>query len=341
MQIPRSGGSVLNANQQRVAILGAASLDSGVDGRLFGLVPYALGRTSLKLEVDLVGPTLAPAVECSEIASEVFPPATMHRMTVGQWWASTPHKQRPDLLFCFNPAMSENSSLWMTSSELPLILKSGIPLIVFSLDLDEAQRDALILESYGAQVVTQPRLYQPPNPDVHQNSADPFESFSSATFTVVGFTKKPVLRAMEVAKQVKTLSSVLVDIYMKEEYLVSHADAFRPCAVTRKGSNREVLHIISDIYLDPVTTEIFLVQEGKECQSWLTFPAPDVAELVPKLKSDLARSIVAAEIYTWMVPYARVNQTMGGKIMRTGENMTSSRTASCPILQVSPRKIYH
>ncbi len=89
---------------------------------------------------------------------------------------------------------------------------------------------------------------------------------------------------MEVAKQVKTLSSVLVDIYMKEEYLVSHADAFRPCAVTRKGSNREVLHIISDIYLDPVTTEIFLVQEGKECQSWLTFPAPDVAELVPKLK---------------------------------------------------------
>lgn len=197
-----SPSMIKDKNHLRVAILGAASLDSGVNGRLFGLVPHALGRTSLKLEVDLVGPTLSPTVECSEIASEVFPPATMHRMTVGQWWASTPHEQRPDLLFCFNPAMSENGSLWMTSSELPRILKSGIPLIVFSLDLDEAHRDALILESYGAQVVTQPRLYQPPNPDVPQNSADPFESFASATFTVVGFTKKPVLRAMEVAKQV-------------------------------------------------------------------------------------------------------------------------------------------
>lgn len=282
----------------RIAVLGAEIQDAGVDGRLYGLVPHAL-RKSLQVEMDLVGPQLMHSLKCSKSADGIFPPARTHRKTCGSWWSTTRHGKRPDLLFVFHPGLEAHASQWMKSSELPRVLSSGIPLIVFSYDLDEAHRDAYILESFGAQIVAAPRVFLPSTGNLSQKTNTPLDSFAGAMFTVSGFQKKRVNRAKVVVEQVRTLSAVMVQIFQKEGYLVQHADAFRPCIIRRSGSDCEALHIISDKYFDPATTEIFEVQDGDERACSCTFAAPNVAALLPKLNSDLARSLVAAEIYAW------------------------------------------
>jgi hypothetical protein len=40
----------------RVAIIGAERTDAGIDGRLYALLPWLLGRHELKVSVELVGP---------------------------------------------------------------------------------------------------------------------------------------------------------------------------------------------------------------------------------------------------------------------------------------------
>lgn len=291
--------TLLKEKSLRIAVLGAETLGRGADGRLFGLVPHALACTSLKLEVQLVGPQLISAPQLSTSVDGTFPAAIIHNTTCGMWWAQTPQGQRPNLLFAFYPGIEERAEQWMRSSELPRILSSGIPLIIFSYNLDEAHRDAHILEAFGAQIVAAPKILTASNSSVIDDVFNEQDTLGGATFTVSGFKKKSVRRAnVEVAK-VRKLVSVIEHILLKEDVLVQHADAFRPCSIRRNGKSCAVLNIISDKYFDPATAEIFEAREGDELASSCTFPAPNVAAHLPQIKSDLARSMLAAEIYSW------------------------------------------
>lgn len=285
----------------RIAVLGAETRDAGADGRLFGLVRHALATKSLQVEVELVGPQLTRALTCSKSVDAIFPPAKLHRGTCGSWWKEARHDRRPDLVFIFHPGLESHASHWMKGLELPRVLSSGIPLIVFSFDLDEAHRDAHILESFGAQIVAAPKLFQASNPAGIDALLNPLESFASATFTVAGFKRKPVKRAKVVVQQVRTLSSVMLRIFQEEGYSVRHSDAFQPRVMRRYGNDCNVLHIISDKYFDPATTEIFEARDGDELASSRTIAAPNLAALLPTLNSDLTRALVAAEIYTWFL----------------------------------------
>ena len=147
---------VHHSSPVRIAILGAEKQDMACNGGLYQLLPELLGDHSLQLRVDLVGPDVLPDFANVDLTTIGLRPAVCHAKSAGEWWASVTKERRPDVIFVFHPGMEKWHEEWLRADELPIILRSGIPTVFYSYDLDESQRDAHILSLHGAHLDLQP-----------------------------------------------------------------------------------------------------------------------------------------------------------------------------------------
>lgn len=278
----------------RIAILGAESGDSGLDGRLYSLIPWFLGRPNITIEVELIGPNLKPKSRARGLDAIGLPSAAMHRMTCGQWFKKR-KAPLPDILLAFHPGLEGHADEWMASNELPTILAMGIPLVVFSYDLDEAERDAAILNGFGANITDPPHAFPLAVSSYTNDPHSPPITFASATFSVAGFKAQPVDPTL--IEGISTLSKAIANVHQNEGIVERHADAFRPCWVFRGDELRIVMHVFGRIYFDFDRHELFIAFHGHEVSGRTPDPAGRLVEKLSATKSPLDRARLAAFLY--------------------------------------------
>lgn len=297
---PYSVANFIIKNQQltagkdvlKIAVLGAHMQDVACAGAMYQLVPELIGWPLLQITVDLVGPYVCGDFANVNLTQIGLQPAMIHRMKTSQWWKSLSKDERPDLIFVFHPGMEKHHAEWMHSSELPKILSANIPVVFFSYDRDECERDAHIVEAYGGAIEKAPAATVN-NPFFDMNGV---ADFGGAVFTARGFKKNPRAEVDAAIDVVKNLSFGLGEGYVQSGYLMSHRDVGQSVTVMRRGTPCEVMHLISDIYLDPNKEELFSAQNGVEKPCCKPMPAPGVAELVRSQPNDFDRALLAGEI---------------------------------------------
>lgn len=249
----------------RIAIIGAEMLDTGIDGRLYALLPWLLGRHELEISVELVGP------EChewlpGERKPSSLPRARAYKMTCGEWWKKRARGTlTPDVFFVFHPGLEGHAESWLDQGELPTLLRTGKKVIFFSYDLDEAERDAAVLAAHGTS------LSEPlPSPlrvdDPPKDTGYPRFTFAGASFSAEGFRVRRLNHSA--INSVKKLSEAIQEVFCEEGYLERHRDAFRRCVIWRKSQFRPVAHVFGRLYYDPEQCEIFLAVGGREIEEW-------------------------------------------------------------------------
>jgi hypothetical protein len=257
------------------------------------------------VEVELVGPNLKKTHQGKISNTFDLPTAKLHKTTCGAWWKKRQREAHlPDILIAFHPGLEEHMDEWMAKRELPSVLASGIPFVVFSFDLDEAERDAGILIAHGARVVSGPRKC-PLRANLYSNTlTSPPISFAGATFCVAGLEpQQPNQLQTHVAKDIEALAMTLAYTMKEKGIAERHSDAFRSCYISRCGELVQAMHVFDYVYFDPQSKELFLARDGQEKTSPLTPAlAQDVAANLASLKTALERAIYAAEIYSWFEP---------------------------------------
>lgn len=280
----------------RIAVLGAESGDTGLDGRLYSLLPWLLGKPNIQVEIELVGPSLKIKSRAKAIDAIGLPAAKLYKTTCGNWWKERKRRgQLPDLLIAFHPGLEGHTSEWMAPDELPQILASGIPLVIFSYDLDEAERDAEILTSCGARIATSPRVFPLAVNSYSNEPASPPITFAGATFSVAGFEAKPMNWTL--IEEIGTLSKAVADVHSNEGLLERHSDAFRPCFIYRGDKVDAVRHVFGRIYFDPNKKELFIAIRGVEVRGIPPVAAAKVWEAMTGTVTALDRARLAAKIY--------------------------------------------
>ena len=289
--------SLLNNKKIRIAILGVDYVDSGLDGRLYSLLPWLLGKPNLEIEIELIGPELETKSRAKALDKFGLPIAGIHKMTCGKLWAERKDHDF-DLLFIFHPGLESHVDEWMHPNELPLILASGIPLVVFSYDLDEAERDAAILIAYGATISARPRVF----PLVANSYTDipksPPITSVGATFTVKGFKTQPI--DLELIDEIVNIARAMAKVLKIDGIFERHSNAFRPCFIFRGEKLRAVMHVFAQIYFDHERNELFIAIGGvEENERFPTVPSGKLAEKLNDAKTALDRSRLAASIYNY------------------------------------------
>jgi hypothetical protein len=278
---------------RKIAVLGAHMQDIGCAGALFQLIPEWIGEASLQVRVDLVGPDACTDFANVDLTAIGIRPATVYCMKASQWWKSLSKDERPDLIFVFHPGMEKHHAEWMHSGELPKILSANVPVVFFSYALDECERDAYIVEAYGGAIEKAPAATAN-NPFVDMNGV---ADFGGAVFTARGFKKNPRAEVDAAIDVVKNLSFGLGEGYVQSGYIMSHRDMGQSVTVMRRGTPCQVMHLISDVYLDPTNEELFSAQDGVERPYCKPMPAPGVAEIVKMQTNDFDRALVVGEIF--------------------------------------------
>jgi len=286
--------SILTADTShlRIAVIGAEMQDIACKGSLYQVIPELVGIPSLQLEVDLVGPQMRFNFAKVDFTKLGLKPASRHAMSCGQWWKSLSRDRRPDVIFVFHPGMEKHHTEWLRAGELPTILRTDIPVVFFGYDLDECQRDAHILSLHGAVVEKHPVS----NVDNLRLPKSGVADFGSAYFSVRGFKKNPANEVAESMFAVLNLASGVGEGFLHDRVIMRHADMGNIETVLREGVSCNVMHLISDLYLDPRKEELFIACNGTECAGH-KLPAPGVAEALQKQSSDFDRALMIGEIY--------------------------------------------
>lgn len=277
----------------RIAVLGAEKQDIACKGSLYQLIPEVVGIPSLQLEVDLVGPQVRSNFANVDLTKLGLKPASCHAMSCGEWWKNLSKDRRPDVVFVFHPGMEEHHSEWLRTGELPTILRAGIPVVFFGYDLDECQRDAHILSLHGAVVEKHPVANVGNLRLLKSGVAD----FGSAYFSVRGFKKNPANEVAESMFAVLNLAFGVGEGFLHNRVIMRHADMGNIETVLRDGVSCNVMHLISDLYLDPKKEELFIACNGTECAGHKPIPALGIAEALQKQSSDFDRALMIGEIY--------------------------------------------
>ena len=283
-----------------VALLGVETLDTGLGGRLYGVVPWLLGRPDLKVSIELVGPNYSPPK--SKYGAEFgLQPGKGFAKTCAEWWAKRPENRGlPDVFVAFHPGFESHARDWLAASELPAILQLGKPLIVFSYDLDEAERDAAILSAYGAVEVSEPRPC-PMGADLGHTDKSPAPvTFAQAMFTVRGFDTD--LANEQAREGLKMLGAALYDVAQNERRLEHHRDAFKRYRIVSDDEERWAAHIFGVFYFDPQNRELFAAVAGKELKgSRVSFDDPRLDAALAGEGTPIERATLAAEVYHTVV----------------------------------------
>jgi hypothetical protein len=298
----------------RIAILGASDLDSGIDGRLYGLIPWLLGQPERAIEVELVGPELEvyPAQPRGSSAHQL-PPAARYPVNCGQWWAQRPAGAAPDILFIFHPGFEAHVTEWFEAGQLPTLLATGIPIVAFSFDADEAERDRALLGAFGVETRA-----DAPCPFAVHDQADPvpgrrFE-WATAGFHVTSYAAQEPNAARIAA--ILELAHAMMEIGAAPGAQFQHQDAWRPCLLYRGAVLCTVLHVFDRIYYDPRTREFLIGMRGRQREDLLVLPADDldVLALLETLESPLDRALAAFTFYRMVVPRRDLTEEMAQKM---------------------------
>lgn len=300
VRAPRSAAAFIKSNQNltngktalRIAVLGAHIQDVACAGALYQLIPLLAGVPDLQLDVDLVGPDVCSDFANVDLTSLGLRPAAVHQMKVGRWWKSIPQNHRPDLVFVFHPGLEEHHSEWMRAGELTRVLKANIPTAIFSYDVDESQRDEYILRLHGAIIKTQP-VEMVPHPNL---SKFDLPKFGGACFSVRGFKKS----SADVAGgmfAVKNLALALGESFVQNQVFMRHADMCKTQTVLRGSVHRNVMHLVSDLYLDAEKEELFRARNGAECVDCKPMPGLGLAAALQMQPSNFERALLVGEFY--------------------------------------------
>ena len=284
-------------NSLRIAILGAEQLDCGLGGRLYSILPWLLGRPDLKVSVELVGPKYQPPKSKYGVEFGLRPGKSFSK-TCGQWLRDRPEPlELPDFFCAFHPGFESHSAEWLKEGELPAVLKLGKPLLVFSYDRDEAERDGAILRAHGAEEVSDP-LSCPMQADFGQSDGSVMAlSFAANMFTVRGYDE----RLSDAAKKdaLVELVAALQTIIMHDHRLERHTDAFKHYPIIRNGEPAIAAHIFGPLYLDPEKKELFLAAQGEELPgASVSIDCPSIGEILAEASTPIERAMLAAGI--WM-----------------------------------------
>jgi hypothetical protein len=280
----------------RVAIIGAERTDAGIDGRLYALLPWLLGRHELMVSVELVGPEYEVWL-ADEHEPSTLPRARTYNMKCGAWWKKRVHETpTPDVFFVFHPGLEGQAKSWLAQGELPTLLRAGKTVIFFSYDIDEAERDAAVLAAHGSSVSAP--LRSPLNVDEPPADAEGTRfTFAGASFSAKGFEARRLNRS--VINDMENLSEAIQEVFSEEGYLERHRDAFRRCVIWRKSEFHVVAHVFGRLYYDPERCEMFLAAGGREIEEWEPekFDKTSLDDALSGHGTPLDRALLAASVF--------------------------------------------
>jgi len=285
----------------RIAILGASETDSGIDGRLYRLIPWLLSQPDRVVEVEVVGPELQRFSFPTDSLADELPPTDLYPVSCGQWWAERPAATPPDLMILFHPGFESHVDSWFEIDELPMLLKTKIPVLAFSYDADEAERDCAILRAMGAST-------EPSSPcpfALHdQASHEPLHrfEFGRASYRVTQYREQEPNTLLIEAILGMTRAMAQTGMTQGSQFL--HQDAWRPCFMRRGEQLCTVLHVFDRIYYDPQAKELFIGLKGRQLEDMAIFDAGEVDVLggLATLHTPLERALSAFSLYRMLVP---------------------------------------
>jgi hypothetical protein len=295
-----------------IAILGAELNDTGIDGRLYGLLPWFLGRPHLEITVELVGPACRAASRSKSLDKWGFPAGRVYTTSCGRWWKQRGTKRSlPDAFLIFHPGFETHAEGWLAPGELPVVLKSGKPVMIFSYDPDEAERDAAVLSHHGATVselhASRFAVDEPPIA-----TGAPRFTFAGATFAASGFGSGEIDRSF--LGQISNLSRAISEVFQDEGRIELHRDAFKRCFIWRRKELRLVAHVFGRIYYDMERSEFFLAQHGCEWTNSAPtkFESPILRAALSGQFGSLECALLAAQIFRGYCAGQSVAGSTGG-----------------------------